>query len=153
MFSHTLVLYCLIFRMLSFLISLFFLMIRRPPRSTRTDTLFPYTTLFRSLCLISAVTHIAHQHTLVLFTRYGHDIGLLHAEEIGAHHVQVGQLEDIEPIGQEADEGQRVAVFHAVAAVERRQAQTPTFGADSLGNGMEDRKRAVEGKRVEVRVN
>src|SRR3546814_6049462 len=29
--------------------SFFFLMIRRPPRSTRTDTLFPYTTLFRSL--------------------------------------------------------------------------------------------------------
>src|SRR3546814_19420448 len=28
----------------------FLLMIRRPPRSTRTDTLFPYTTLFRS-CL------------------------------------------------------------------------------------------------------
>src|SRR3546814_12971955 len=26
----------------------FFLMIRRPPRFTRTDTLFPYTTLFRS---------------------------------------------------------------------------------------------------------
>src|SRR3546814_15984455 len=26
----------------------FFLMTRRPPRSTRTDTLFPYTTLFRS---------------------------------------------------------------------------------------------------------
>src|SRR3546814_12723767 len=26
----------------------FFLMIRRPPRATRTDTLFPYTTLFRS---------------------------------------------------------------------------------------------------------
>src|SRR3546814_18309558 len=30
--------------------SFFFLMIRRPPRSTRTDTLFPYTTLFRSAC-------------------------------------------------------------------------------------------------------
>src|SRR3546814_18465646 len=30
-------------------ISFFFLMIRRPPRSTRTDTLFPYTTLFRSV--------------------------------------------------------------------------------------------------------
>src|SRR3546814_15980084 len=27
-------------------------MIRRPPRSTRTDTLFPYTTLFRSLVLL-----------------------------------------------------------------------------------------------------
>src|SRR3546814_20677702 len=30
-------------------IFVFFLMIRRPPRSTRTDTLFPYTTLFRSI--------------------------------------------------------------------------------------------------------
>src|SRR3546814_7781245 len=32
----------------------FFLMIRRPPRSTRTDTLFPYTTLFRSLASAAA---------------------------------------------------------------------------------------------------
>src|SRR3546814_20476348 len=32
----------------------FFLMIRRPPRSTRTDTLFPYTTLFRSVALVRA---------------------------------------------------------------------------------------------------
>src|SRR3546814_3219798 len=43
----------LTFHMLSSVVSfifhvLFFLMIRRPPRSTRTDTLFPYTTLFRS---------------------------------------------------------------------------------------------------------
>src|SRR3546814_4475716 len=29
-------------------VDFFFVMIRRPPRSTRTDTLFPYTTLFRS---------------------------------------------------------------------------------------------------------
>src|SRR3546814_12474543 len=35
----------------------FFLMIRRPPRSTRTDTLFPYTTLFRSLLGRRAVDH------------------------------------------------------------------------------------------------
>src|SRR3546814_11150033 len=33
------------------LFDFFFLMIRRPPRSTRTDTLFPYTTLFRSVFL------------------------------------------------------------------------------------------------------
>src|SRR3546814_1633164 len=39
---------------------LFFLMIRRPPRSTRTDTLFPYTTLFRSaLCRLH---HILRTH-------------------------------------------------------------------------------------------
>src|SRR3546814_16126836 len=31
-----------------YIVLFFFLMIRRPPRSTRTDTLFPYTTLFRS---------------------------------------------------------------------------------------------------------
>src|SRR3546814_6865402 len=31
------------------MILFFFLMIRRPPRTTRTDTLVPYTTLFRSL--------------------------------------------------------------------------------------------------------
>src|SRR3546814_16827878 len=30
------------------MVSLFFLMLRLPPRSTRTDTLLPYTTLFRS---------------------------------------------------------------------------------------------------------
>src|SRR3546814_19902394 len=33
----------------------FFLMIRRPPRSTRTDTLFPYTTLFRSVRAVERV--------------------------------------------------------------------------------------------------
>src|SRR3546814_14566989 len=36
------------YRVASFFELLCFLMIRRPPRSTRTDTLFPYTTLFRS---------------------------------------------------------------------------------------------------------
>src|SRR3546814_2066787 len=39
-----------------FLLIILFLRIRRPPRSTRTDTLFPYTTLFRS----------GHQHILFL---------------------------------------------------------------------------------------
>src|SRR3546814_20775252 len=33
-------------------------MIRRPPRSTRTDTLFPYTTLFRSLSTLSVIDPI-----------------------------------------------------------------------------------------------
>src|SRR3546814_11632633 len=32
-------------------------MLRRPPRSTRTDTLFPYTTLFRSVGSFQAVKH------------------------------------------------------------------------------------------------
>src|SRR3546814_18072199 len=33
---------------------------RRPPRSTRTDTLFPYTTLFRSYALAIVLEHNAH---------------------------------------------------------------------------------------------
>src|SRR3546814_3409070 len=40
----------------------FFLMIRRPPRSTRTDTLFPYTTLFRSGRLHPAPREFADPH-------------------------------------------------------------------------------------------
>src|SRR3546814_13789281 len=45
--SHV-VFHLLLLRSRSAVIFFFFLMIRRPPRSTRTDTLFPYTTLFRS---------------------------------------------------------------------------------------------------------
>src|SRR3546814_17321571 len=41
------------------LLCFFFLMIRRPPRSTRTDTLFPYTTLFRSYNLIAVPIALA----------------------------------------------------------------------------------------------
>src|SRR3546814_11945486 len=47
----------------------FFLMIRRPPRSTRTDTLFPYTTLFRSSPLAAKRLHaqgVLEQRALVV---------------------------------------------------------------------------------------
>src|SRR3546814_661291 len=46
---------------LSILYFFFFLMIRRPPRSTRTDTLFPYTTLFRSDSPQRNTPHNRHQ--------------------------------------------------------------------------------------------
>src|SRR3546814_18950727 len=46
MFLHWL---CFFFLVLLLVHLFFFLMIRRPPRSTRTDTLFPYTTLFRGV--------------------------------------------------------------------------------------------------------
>src|SRR3546814_4799720 len=41
-------------------------MIRRPPRSTRTDTLFPYTTLFRSLALHLAAAAEDSGHTALV---------------------------------------------------------------------------------------
>src|SRR3546814_18649396 len=40
---------CHVICMILYVSIFFFLKIRRPPRSTRTDTLFPYTTLFRSI--------------------------------------------------------------------------------------------------------
>src|SRR3546814_1154600 len=43
------------------LLFFFFLMIRRPPISTRTDTLFPYTTLFRSEALARSRDHPARR--------------------------------------------------------------------------------------------
>src|SRR3546814_11417391 len=56
--------YCVYIRHV-FIISLFFiLMIRRPPRSTRTDTLFPYTTLFRSARLLGG-PDIEHYHQAI----------------------------------------------------------------------------------------
>src|SRR6056297_3057769 len=52
-------------------------MIRRPPRSTRTDTLFPYTTLFRSISSdLAAATNIACQ----LVGQLGNGPGLLSLE-------------------------------------------------------------------------
>src|SRR3546814_10133479 len=48
LFFLLLCVYSIIASLFASLYFVFFLMIRRPPRSTRTDTLFPYTTLFRS---------------------------------------------------------------------------------------------------------
>src|SRR3546814_11334333 len=42
-------------------------MIRRPPRSTRTDTLFPYTTLFRSYAELDGFLDFLDRHTIGFF--------------------------------------------------------------------------------------
>src|SRR3546814_11522366 len=72
--------FCIIHILLSF----FFLLIRRPPRSTRTDTLFPYTTLFRS----HLPSRVAVNHDTVDFLE---DANLVFVEErlnseVRAHH-------------------------------------------------------------------
>src|SRR3546814_15364817 len=58
-------------------------MIRRPPRSTRTDTLFPYTTLFRSLPGADLAVLFTHQegystmcgHATIALGRWAVDSG------------------------------------------------------------------------------
>src|SRR3546814_2198807 len=74
-------------------------MIRRPPRSTLTDTLFPYTTLFRSASLLDAATglHALEQYYRVrpealtppAFVRYS-----LNALQID-YRINTGSLDDI----------------------------------------------------------
>src|SRR3546814_4479304 len=72
-------------------------MIRRPPRSTRTDTLFPYTTLFRSIVYNSS--SLAGQLAAV---ESGLAVAVLtqcsvpaHLEILGARH-RLGPLEPME---------------------------------------------------------
>src|SRR3546814_17818494 len=59
-------------------------MIRRPPRSTRTDTLFPYTTLFRS--------RVRHQHAIAAGERQiggerGALVAALFLDDLDQHHL------------------------------------------------------------------
>src|SRR3546814_2780736 len=60
----------------------FCLMIRRPPRSTRTDTLFPYTTLFRSHALRTLNRFMAGEHELLPAARDGYDRSEEHTSEL-----------------------------------------------------------------------
>src|SRR3546814_10319716 len=83
-------------------------MIRRPPRSTRTDTLFPYTTLFRSaalrlsdLCQESHAGHVAVDGA-VLEAR--HVVAAVALGEVGFGPVAAGQQAARERrVGDEAD--------------------------------------------------
>src|SRR3546814_1988293 len=60
----------------------FFLMIRRPPRSTRTDTLFPYTTLFRSASALGASTNCP-PHVNAIARHIGVDLDVKDWDKIG----------------------------------------------------------------------
>src|SRR3546814_16737073 len=70
----------------------FFLMIRQPPRSTRTDTLFPYTTLFRSgrgpMAAALALGDADHQLARVILPPLAAEHGLerLDRHFVAAHH-------------------------------------------------------------------
>src|SRR3546814_5052332 len=70
-------------------------MIRRPPRSTRTDTLFPYTTLFRSIAHEDARLadlHLRMHEALAVLGRQAHD--LLGAERLLVELERRGRVVD-----------------------------------------------------------
>src|SRR3546814_10470789 len=74
-------------------------MIRRPPRSTRTDTLFPYTSLFRSHCFLGETIAVARLDEMEVFAGVVESQGFsAAASQLGlsksAVSKQVGRLED-----------------------------------------------------------
>src|SRR3546814_1946993 len=69
----------------------FFLMIRRPPRSTRTDTLFPYTTLFRSGAAVELVRAPQPPPLLALGRRRGLARRTAHAIRVPHHGDEVAR--------------------------------------------------------------
>src|SRR3546814_19759837 len=132
----------------------FFLMIRRPPRSTRTDTLFPYTTLFRSPGQQIAGPHLRAQ------TKTDHA-----REEIDGRTILVAGLLDLplEPLTQalridaRVDDSEQLAGAAVLvecrrsavaqpdtAEIDRRADRQP---AHSLLEANADRKGGVKGKR------
>src|SRR3546814_1577783 len=61
-------------------------MIRRPPRSTRTDTLFPYTTRFRSLLDPHAALHrLVHRPAVEAVAALAGMLGLVHRDVAVLH--------------------------------------------------------------------
>src|SRR3546814_3048335 len=86
-------------------------MIRRPPRSTRTDTLFPYTTLFRSVEIETGdgeegfgIAHIGRDAPADLADEAGAEAGRLvhllgHALGLGAGPIAAGADAKGHPVG------------------------------------------------------
>src|SRR3546814_18457042 len=128
-------------------------MIRRPPRSTRTDTLFPYTTLFRSLFGLRG------------FDRPGRGMIVLHARPSPGFRDAVDAIfgpgvivhvDEAEPL--DAVAGEITAFLHVLTAVTGEfTAPTPRLklilnliegGHTTTMNAARERKGDVGGKRV-----
>src|SRR3546814_4818863 len=98
-----------------FYLLFFLLMIRRPPRSTRTDTLFPYTTLFRSHALVGELRRadvIGRGGAAAFEQLVEGRVELAQARDVGD---VVGLLVDLV----EVDHEHRRLALHAVHLVER----------------------------------
>src|SRR3546814_2938237 len=80
--------------MMSLIVLLFFLMIRRPPRSTRTDTLFPYTTLFRSLNGFQPLLRVRRDGVFARRQQIGISL-VVRTPDASAQLMQLGQAQAI----------------------------------------------------------
>src|SRR3546814_8148052 len=70
-------------------------MIRRPPGSTRTDTLFPYTTLFRSRrTMASTLSTVGHNNSYLGHGEIAVCIGPEHADTIARDGIGISEMQD-----------------------------------------------------------
>src|SRR3546814_16425050 len=124
---------------------------RRQPRSTRTDTLFPYTTLFRSIDS-GAEPGVTRMLTMMLDPLVGEEISyLVPPDGSRIDMVDLDQLWErvtarIEKAGAEADRPETRQLAQLIAAI-------PAAKSGRLANaGLRDRKRGGTEQRVAVRV-
>src|SRR3546814_19331229 len=98
-------------------------MIRRPPRSTRTDTLFPYTTLFRSAVLAQhlAFDDVEAEPVRDLDHRLHQPPADAGALEVGAHHDPVLTAVEV-GVGKQANCAEHLAAA-LVAGHQRHRAR------------------------------
>src|SRR3546814_12322485 len=112
-------------------------MIRRPPRSTRTDTLFPYTTLFLST-VMEARAGVCQDFAHV-------EIAMLRGLGLAARYVS-GYIRTVRQGGDAAPARE--------APAREAPATPPAEGGGLRGaDASQDRKSVVAGKRVAVRVD
>src|SRR3546814_12977064 len=130
---------------------LFFLMIRPPPRSTRTDTLFPYTTLFRSLFALQS----ALQLLIVIELPVGMAASAMkNIDEIPEEVVEIGldagilqaSGKRIEHVSDRTGGKSRIGQWARIGlVVERPQSKELHLRKNQMGRPR-DRKSGVEGK-------
>src|SRR3546814_12395487 len=132
----------------------FFLMIRRPPRSTRTDTLFPYTTLFRSRllfirCRLRMVNAEDQDRRQQAWNADGNEVEP--QRQFGAHkhtnhdrrHNGSHTPDTKEPSQPDCTKRVRVELAQVGAAYATRHTGRSAF--------KQDRKEVVEGKKTTIR--
>src|SRR3546814_3488838 len=104
--------------------AVFFLMLRRPPRSTRTDTLFPYPTLFRSLL---EVRHDAkHESGVSESVEHRRDV----VEQPVVREVGELRVDDVRSEEHTSELQSLMRISYAVFCLKKKNAHTPRAESD-----------------------
>src|SRR3546814_8089118 len=119
-------------------------MIRRPPRSTRTDTLFPYTTLFRS----SPILYTSEHYSTAMLEKLVHDNAILPPNQ---HYVRITipngtSYETFQPARHPGWDGKREDICKAVGEAWYEAGETALLLVPSIPARLERNIRSEEHK-------